>query len=103
MAFVGHLLHRLLGVRNDRFPDTGKIWAPSGWLLRRRDNRNALPSWSPLVLFSSGKNAHITAAMVREMIFPEPRVLRQIFPDRPYLPAWQLYLHRMGQMLGMRK
>lgn len=103
MGNVGFLINRLLGIRSALLPPTGAIDPLTSRLLRCRDHNTALPSWSPLVLFSAGKGARIAAAMIREMVFPEPRVLRQVFADRPTASPWRLYIYRIGQMLGMRR
>lgn len=101
MGFVGALLWRLMSVQSP-LRDWSRGTSPAAsWMLRQRDNRTALPAWSPLILFTAGKRPHLAAAMVWEMVFPEHRVLRQVFADRPSASGAELYLRRIGQLTGM--
>ncbi len=71
--------------------------------LNKRIERDALPVWSPLLLFSSGKGLKSRFYFILETLFPRPDILRQVFPDSPESKVWQLYWKRLGQLFGFIK
>jgi hypothetical protein len=72
-------------------------------ILKNRLNGKALPVWSPMLLFTSGKNFSKKAAFIFESLFPRPQILRQVFANAPDLKIWQLYLKRALQLVGYVK
>jgi hypothetical protein len=69
-------------------------------ILENRLNGKPLPVWSPMILFTSGKNFSKKAAFIFESLFPRPEILRQVFANAPELKNWQLYLKRALQLVG---
>ena len=72
-------------------------------ILQKRLDGKALPVWSPLLLFSSGKGIYKKTAFVFESLFPRPEILRQVFANSPNLKVWQLYLKRALQIVNQAK
>jgi len=70
-------------------------------ILGNRLNGKPLPVWSPMFLFTSGKNFSKKAAFIFESLFPRPEILRQVFANAPDLKVWQLYLRRGRQLFGL--
>jgi hypothetical protein len=70
-------------------------------ILKNRLSGKALPAWSPMLLFTSGKNFSKKAAFIFESLFPRPEILRQVFANAPDLKVWQLYLRRGRQLFGL--
>jgi hypothetical protein len=71
--------------------------------LEERIKRDSLPIWSPLLLISSGKGLRARFFFILETLFPRPEILRQVFPDSSNRKVWELYLKRVGQLLGFIK
>ena len=69
-------------------------------ILENRLHGKPLPVWSPMLLFTSGKNFSKKAAFIFESLFPRPEILRQVFANAPDLKIWQLYLKRALQLVG---
>jgi hypothetical protein len=69
-------------------------------ILENRLNGKPLPAWSPMLLFTSGKNFSKRAAFIFESLFPRPEILRQVFANTANLKVWQLYLKRALQLVG---
>ena len=69
-------------------------------ILENRLHGKPLPVWSPMLLFTSGKNFSKKAAFIFESLFPRPEILRQVFANTPDLKVWQLYLKRAMQLVG---
>ncbi len=91
------------------FPDQGKrLLAPSmeKWMPSRLDRkllalcieRAMLPFWAPAWLMRPQRNLFIGGLYFSETIFPNPIVLRQIFPKWSWLPAVVLYGLRFFQI-----
>ena len=72
-------------------------------VLERRLKGSALPVWSPMLLFTSGRGFWKSAGFVLESLFPRPPVLRQIFSDRPDFRTWQLYVKRALHLFRIAK
>ncbi len=72
-------------------------------ILRQRAYKDSLPVWASLVLFSSGKAFHKRFLFVLETLFPRPEILRQTVPDSGDFKVWQLYVKRVGHLLGMMR
>jgi len=70
-------------------------------ILRERVKTGALPAWGPVFLFSSELGFLNRLRFLFENLFPRPEVLKQVFPRRPHLKTWQLYVRRALQLLGM--
>lgn len=103
MGYVGYLIERLLGEKTVLGAWAEAAGPLASWVLRRRDHESQLPAWSPLVLFTAGKDLRIGAAMIWEMLFPREDVLRQIFADTPTAPLRRLYARRLMQLVRMLK
>jgi len=69
-------------------------------IMKNRLNGKPLPSWSPMLLLTSGKGFSKKAAFIFESLFPRPEILRQVFANTPNLKVWQLYLKRAQQLVG---
>lgn len=69
-------------------------------ILENRLNGKPLPSWSPMLLFTSGKGFSKKAAFIFESLFPRPEILRQVFANTSNIKVWQLYLKRALQLVG---
>ena len=69
--------------------------------LEKRLAGSALPVWSPILFFTSGKGFRKSAAFVFESLFPRPEILRQVFVCASNLKVWQLYLRRGRQLFGL--
>ena len=69
-------------------------------ILERRLNGRPLPAWSPMVLFTSGKEFYKQVAFIFESLFPRPEILRQVFANNSDLKVWQLYLKRAAQLVA---
>jgi hypothetical protein len=72
-------------------------------VLRRRIADDILPTWAPLLLFTSGKPWSTRLAFMFETFFPKLEVMRQIFPAHPEGKVWQLYCKRISQCFSMIK
>jgi hypothetical protein len=72
-------------------------------VMENRLNGKPLPSWSPMLLLTSGKGFSKKAAFIFESLFPRPEILRQVFANTPDLKIWQLYLKRALQLVGQVK
>jgi len=72
-------------------------------VLRQRVKGDSLPVWAPLILFSSAKGSRKRFSYILENLFPRPEILRQVFPGSSNIRAWQLYLKRVLQLIGMIK
>jgi hypothetical protein len=80
--------------------DSNRLNQLEKMILRNRFNGKPLPAWSPMFLFTSGKNFSKKAAFIFESLFPRPEILRQVFANAPDLKIWQLYLKRALQLVG---
>ena len=69
-------------------------------ILENRLKGQPLPTWSPMLLFTSGKGFYKQAAFILESLFPRPAVLRQIFAHNADMKSWQLYLKRAVQLFA---
>lgn len=107
LAYILYLLTFLLQIQTpgelNGFMKHYKPGTGATWLLRRRIQRHALPSWAPLILFSSGMTLRETLPFVWENLFPRPHVLRQVFPESAQQQNWPLYLKRFAQLTGIRR
>jgi hypothetical protein len=72
-------------------------------ILNRRLSGDALPTWSPLLLSSTGMGLRKRFFFALENLFPRPEVLRQIFADSPGCKVWQLYCKRLLHLFAMMK
>lgn len=72
-------------------------------ILDRRINGCPIPTWGQLVLIAAGKSLRAKISIVKETLFPRPKVLRQVFPASPNLGDRQLYWKRVLQILGSLK
>jgi hypothetical protein len=101
------LLHHLLGFappeESRRLLERKRLHALEERVLRQRIDKEALPVWAHLLLFSPGKGIHKTIPYVLETLFPRPHILRQIFQDSPGSKVWELYFMRLLQILGKLK
>lgn len=74
-----------------------------GWLerrvLRRRLHGEPLPSWAPLLLFTSHGGPAARVRYLFETLFPRPEILRQTLHDSQDLRPWQLYWRRFFQLI----
>jgi hypothetical protein len=68
--------------------------------LMRRVKGCELPVWAPLFLFSSEMDCRSRLSFILESLFPRPEILQQVFPSSQ-ARAWQLYLKRLGQIIGL--
>jgi hypothetical protein len=59
-----------------------------------------LPVWAPLFLFSSEMDRRTRLSFIIESLFPKPEILQQVFPSSQ-ARAWQLYLKRLRQIIGL--
>lgn len=107
LAYIRYLLFRLLQFKTpaelNGFMEHYRPGTGATWLLRRRIHRHALPSWAPLILFSSRMTLREKLPFVWENLFPRLQVLRQVFPDSAQQQSWQLYLKRLAQITGIRR
>jgi hypothetical protein len=81
-------------------------WNPNPFerrVLSRRIKGSPIPTWSQLLLMSAGKGIRERLALVKETLFPRPKILRQVFPDASDLSDGQLYWKRVLQILGSFK
>ena len=81
-------------------------WNPNPFerrVLNRRINGSSIPTWSQLLLMSAGKGIRGRLALVKETLFPRPKILRQVFPGASNLSDGQLYWKRVLQILGSFK
>ena len=69
-------------------------------ILENRLNGRPLPAWSPMLLFTSGKEFYKQVAFIFESLFPRPAILRQVFPNNADMKSWQLYLKRAVQLVS---
>jgi hypothetical protein len=67
--------------------------------LMGRIKGSELPGWAPPFLFSSDMDRRSRLSFILESLFPRPDILRQVFPSSQ-ARAWQLYLKRLGQIIG---
>jgi hypothetical protein len=72
-------------------------------ILENRLNGRPLPTWSPMLLFTTRKGLSLKAAFIFESLFPRPEILRQVFANTPDLKIWQLYLKRALQLVSHAK
>ena len=72
-------------------------------VLNRRVKGNPIPTWGQLVLISAGKGIGERISLVKETLFPRPKILRQVFPNASNLGNGQLYWKRALQILGSFK
>ncbi|CAB1063587.1 hypothetical protein D1BOALGB6SA_8370 [Olavius sp. associated proteobacterium Delta 1] len=81
-------------------------WKPNFFerrVLSRRIKGTPIPTWSQLVLISSGKGIRERISFVKETLFPRPKILRQVFPNSPNSSDGKLYWKRVLQILGSFK
>jgi hypothetical protein len=103
---VCYLLWALLDFRPpDPVLDSVKV--NLGWkerkALLRRIRRDRLPIWYPLLIYSGKTSLRDRLVYLGEHAFPEPQVLRQVFPEHAERSPWQLHFMRLAQLLTKLK
>jgi len=71
-------------------------------ILRRRIESSSLALWAPVFLFSSGMNLRNRLQFMLESLFPDPDILRQVFPATSDLKVRHLYLKRILQVFDRK-
>lgn len=81
-------------------------WKPNIFerrILGRRISGSSIPTWSQLVLISTGKGIRERLSFIGETLFPRPKILKQVFPSFSNLSDGQLYWKRVLQIIGSLK
>lgn len=69
-------------------------------VLKQRIKKGALPDWAPLIFFSTEVGFKNRCLLTLETLFPQPNILRQVFPNFSELKVWQLYVLRFFQLVS---
>jgi len=107
VCYVAYLLKNIfkLGIPtgNDDRPAAHKLSLFEERILKRRVNGSPIPTWSQMILISTGKSVKVRLFFMIETLFPRAEVLRQVFTRSQGLSVPRLYWKRVLQMFGLIK
>jgi len=72
-------------------------------ILKLRTQKEILPEWSTLILFSAGRGFAKGSRVILETLFPRPEILEQVFAEAPGAGVSRLYLRRMLQLIKIAR
>ncbi len=94
------LLHYQGPAETRQFRQVNRLSTLERWVLRMRKRNGRLPGWSTLVLFPASMRRG-RWMFIWETFFPQPEVLRQVFPHLYQRSAKWLYARRLLQLVAL--